>query len=158
MKEGAKVKMRLFQSIVTSATGLTAERLRMDIIAGNIANAKTTRTGRVEANGDQIPYRRKLPVYAERSPASSFQDILGKEMAAGNGVDVQAIVEDQSDFKLEYNPHHPDANAEGYVRMPNVDTVVEMVDLISASRAYEANVAAINAAKAMAMKALEIGS
>jgi len=149
--------MRLFQSIVTSASGLTAERLRMDIIANNIANANTTRTGKLEANGDQIPYRRKVSVFAPREPAPSFQDALNKEMSVGNGVRVEGIREDQSDFKVVYDPHHSDANASGYVRLPNVDSVTEMVDLISASRAYEANVTAINTAKSMAMKALEIG-
>jgi flagellar basal-body rod protein FlgC len=147
--------MKLLRSIETSASGLTAQRLRLDIIANNIANASSTRTGKLEANGDQIPYRRQRPVFAARPPVTSFRDELAK--AVGNGVRVIAIEEDPSEFKMVYDPHHPDANADGYVRLPNVDTVVEMVDMISASRAYEANVTAINAAKSMAMKALEIG-
>jgi len=142
----------LFGSFNISASGMTAQRLRMDVIAGNIANVNTTRTE------DGGPYRRKIPVFRERTP-SPFKTLLHKEMTtdAGNGVEVVRIAEDQSPFKMIYNPSHPDANLDGYVAMPNVDITTEMVDMIDASRAYEANVTALNSSKNMALKALEIG-
>ncbi|NLT95118.1 MAG: flagellar basal body rod protein FlgC [Clostridia bacterium] len=144
--------MSLFSTFKISASGLSAERLRMDIIADNISNAETTRT----PQGG--PYRRKMVVF---SPYRSFENILKKEMKVSQGVKVEKIVEDKSPFKLVYNPEHPDAikegNQKGYVAMPNVDIFKEMVDLIGATRAYEANVTALNAAKSMAYKALEIG-
>lgn len=145
--------MGIFDSINISASGLTAERLRMDIISQNIANANVTRT----ANG--TPYRRKMVVFQEAEMNEPFSSYLSK--AKGNfkksGVKVSSIVEDQSEFKLVYNPGHPDADANGYVRMPNVDIMIEMVNMISATRAYEANVTSINSTKSMIMKALEIG-
>lgn len=145
--------MSFFNSINVSATGLTAERLRMDLISENIANANVTRT----ASG--TPYRRKVAVFRAQE-ANSFQQLLEVAKGAkglGNGVEVAGIVEDQSPFKKEYNPNHPDADEEGYVSLPNVEVVNEMINLISASRAYEANITAVNTTKAMAMKALEIG-
>ncbi|HHY13606.1 MAG TPA: flagellar basal body rod protein FlgC [Thermoanaerobacterales bacterium] len=144
--------MGLFSSIDISATALTAERLRMDIISNNIANVNTTRT----ENGQ--PYRRKMPIFQEK--AGSFQDILLRKQQSNQnrGVRVVGIKEDVSPFRLVYDPEHPDADKEsGYVKMPNVHIVKEMVDMISASRGYEANVTAINTAKSMTMKALEIG-
>lgn len=145
--------MSFFNSINVSATGLTAERLRMDLISENIANANVTRT----ASG--TPYRRKVAVFRAQE-ADSFQQMLEVAKGArglGNGVEVAGIVEDQSPFKKEYNPNHPDADEEGYVSLPNVEVVNEMINMISASRAYEANITAVNTNKAMAMKALEIG-
>ncbi len=145
--------MNFFKSMNVSASGMTAQRLRMDIISRNITNASTTRT----AAG--TPYRRQMAVFSEVR-ANSFDNFLKHAMgsvAVGNGVEVEKIVEDMSPFKLQYNPGHPDADAEGYVQMPNVDTVTEMINMISATRAYEANVTALNNAKSMAMKALEIG-
>ena len=143
--------MSIFNTIKISATGLSAERLRMDLIADNIANAETTRTDSGQ------PYRRKMAVF---TPQRSFESVLQKELVS-QGVKVQAIVEDQSPFKMVYKPEHPDAIQEGpqkgYVAMPNVDMVKEMVDMITATRAYEANATALNAAKSMAFKALEIG-
>ncbi len=142
----------MFNSINVSASGLTAERLRMDLIARNIAGANITRT----ASG--TPYRRKIPILREKS--NSFETILNKALRkadSGGGVEVLRVEEDPSPFKQIYNPAHPDANDKGIVLMPNVDTVTEMVNLISATRAYEANVTSINTAKGMAMKALEIG-
>jgi len=136
----------LFRSFDISASGLTAERLRMDTIANNLANVNTTRTAR---GG---PYRRQMVVFEER-----LAQVMGRGGLRGAGVRVRRIVEDDDPPRLEYNPHHPDANEEGYVAMPNVNVVTEMVDMISASRAYEANIAALNAAKAMALNALEIG-
>lgn len=146
--------MSIFKSMNVSATGLTAERLRMDIISKNIANANTTRT----IAG--TPYRRQMVVFQEQGNENDFETMLRKAQgqgSIGNGVEVSEIVEDQSDFKRVYNPGHPDADDEGYVLMPNVDVVVEMINLMTASRSYEANVTAMNSSKSMAMKALEIG-
>ena len=151
--------MSLFQGMNTSASALTANRLRMDTIASNIANAESTRANFV--NGAWQPYKRKM---VELSPktSESFDNFL--QAAVGNvsgrgveqGVRVTAIQEDNTPFKRVYDPSHPDADTEGYVLMPNVDPMKEMVDLISASRSYEANVTAFNATKSMMMKALEI--
>ncbi|MDU2066192.1 MAG: flagellar basal body rod protein FlgC [Sporomusaceae bacterium] len=146
--------MGMFGAIDSAASGLTAERLRMDVISNNIANVNTTRT----AEGG--PYRRQLLVFEPRSSGDSFSDILtGKLGQSGEnaGVKVVGITKDQSPLRLVYDPTHPDANRNGYVEMPNVNVVTEMVDMITASRAYEANVTTINAAKSMAQKALEIG-
>jgi len=143
--------MGLFQAIDASASGMTAERLRMDVISNNIANANTTRT----AEGG--PYRRQMVVFEPRSEQASFGQLLSQQMDTGDGVRVTGITKDTTPFKLMYDPNHPDANKEGYVEMPNVTIVSEMVDMITASRAYEANVTAANAAKSMAMKALDIG-
>lgn len=146
--------MSIFKSINVSATGLTAERLRMDVISKNIANANTTRT----IAG--TPYRRQIAVFKEQGNVNNFETMLKKakgEFTIGNGVEVSEIVEDQSDFKRIYNPGHPDADDEGYVLMPNVDVVTEMINLMTASRSYEANITALNSSKSMAMKALEIG-
>lgn len=134
-----------------SASALTAQRIRMDVIAENLANINTTRT----ANGD--PYRRRYVVMQQRED-QTFSGVLerAKAQSNGSGVRVTEIRQDQSPFKLDYNPEHPDANDEGYVRMPNVDLVVEMVDMMAATRSYEANITAANAIKAMALKALEI--
>ncbi|MCK8058752.1 MULTISPECIES: flagellar basal body rod protein FlgC [unclassified Fusibacter] len=145
--------MSFFKSMSISASGMTAERLRMDVISRNIANANTTRT----AAG--TPYRRQMAVVNQVN-AGSFEDMLSQatgSIVTGSGVEVSNIVEDQSPFKMVYNPGHPDADEDGYVEMPNVDTVTEMINMISATRAYEANVTSINSAKTMAMKALDIG-
>jgi len=145
--------MSFFKSINVSASGMTAERLRMDIISKNIANVNTTRT----AAG--TPYRRQLPIFREQS-ASSFETMLNQaqgRLTGGNGVEVASIEEDPSAFKRVYNPGHPDADEEGFVNMTNVDTVTEMINMISATRGYEANITALNASKTMVMKALDIG-
>ena len=148
--------MGMFDALNVSATGLTAERLRMDVTAENLANAQTTR------GADGQPYRRKEVVLSEVQ-SGGFGAQLAKAVGAGSasgsqpgGVEVAGITQDQTPGKLVYDPGHPDADAKGYVRMPNVDTVAEMVDLISASRAYEANVTAMNAAKQMFSKTLEL--
>ena len=148
--------MGMFDALNVSATGLTAERLRMDVTAENLANAQTTR------GADGQPYRRKEVVLAEVQ-SGGFGSQLAKAIGAGSasgsqpgGVEVAGISQDQTPGKLVYDPGHPDADAEGYVRMPNVDSVAEMVDLISASRAYEANVTAMNAAKQMFSKTLDL--
>ncbi|MEQ2129551.1 flagellar basal body rod protein FlgC [Caldanaerobacter subterraneus KAk] len=145
--------MNLFSSMDISATGLTAERVRMDVVSQNIANANTTRT--VQGG----PYRRKLVVFKEIQP-DSFQNIFEKVKGkyTGKGVEVVQIIEDeQTPLRRVYDPGHPDADQQGYVSYPNVNIVAEMVDMISATRAYEANVTAFNAAKSMFQKSLEIG-
>lgn len=135
----------MFSILNISASGLTAERLRMDIISGNIANANSTRTE------DGSAYQRRVPVFA-----TILESELGRDCVA-KGVQVVGVIKDNSPYKLIYDPKHPDSNEDGYVEMPNVDVVKEMVDLITASRAYEANVQVINAYKSAAAKALEIG-
>ncbi len=159
--------MGLFGAIDTSASGLTAQRLRLDLIANNIANINSNRTAETTPGGNPIPYRRQMAVFVPRPPEKSFASLFGKtlqEQSVGKGVQVSSVTQDQTPFRLEYNPDSPDAVkvAEpgipvGYVRQPNVNITTEMVDMISASRAYEANVTALNASKSMAMKALEIG-
>ncbi|RPK30281.1 hypothetical protein EDO6_00908 [Paenibacillus xylanexedens] len=128
----------------------------MDVISSNIANAETTRAS--VSNGEAVPYKRKMVVLEPNK--TSFGTMLQNQMrgsGSGDGVRVTEIREDQSPLKPVYDPSHPDANAEGYVFMPNVDIAKEMVDMISASRSYEANVTALNSTKAMISKALEIG-
>ena len=144
----------MFDALNVSATGLTAERLRMDVTAENLANAQTTK------GADGQPYRRKEVVLGEIA-GGGFGAQLSKAMGTGSGaapggVEVEAIAEDATPGKLVYDPGHPDADAKGYVRMPNVDTVAEMVDLITASRGYEANVTAMQTAKQMFSKTLDI--
>lgn len=146
--------MSLFKAIDISASGLTAQRLRMDTISENIANVNTTRT---PAGG---PYRRKVVVFEAREPEKGFGAVFSQalgEQDAGDGVRVVRIAEDNSPFKMVYDPSHPDANAQGYVMMPNVNIVTEMVNMISATRAYEANATAVKSSKDIALKALEIG-
>lgn len=145
--------MSMFQPLNISSSALTAGRLKMDIISSNIANATTTRGKLV--NGEWVPYRRKM-VEVEPKGSAPFSQYLNNEMGA-NGVKVTRIVEDQTPFNPVYDPTNPDANNEGYVMMPNVDITKEMVDLMSASRAYEANVTAFNVGKTMSLKALDIG-
>ena len=143
--------MAFLSSMNISASALTATRLRMEVIAENMAGSNTTRT----ENGD--PYRRKFVVFQERTNDRSFATFFDKAQKAVGGVRVVRIAEDMSDFKLDYNPSHPDADEDGYVRMPNVEVVQEMTDMMAAFRAYEANITAINTMKDMAVKALEIG-
>jgi flagellar basal-body rod protein FlgC len=145
--------MSMFGGLEISASALTAERLRMDVVAENLANAQTTR------GADGQPYRRKEVVLQEQ--AGSFGASLSAAMGGqggskGGGVEVAGIVEDQTPLKQVYDPGHPDADANGYVAMPNVDTVTEMVDLIGAQRAYEANVTAMQAAKQMFTRTLDL--
>jgi flagellar basal-body rod protein FlgC len=148
----------MFDAFDISASALTAERMRMDVTAENLANAQTTRT----ANGG--PYRRKEVVVQEVPQGGGFAGSLKSAMGVGSSgraggassVEVAGIVEDSSPNKMVYDPGHPDANAQGYVAMPNVDSVTEMVDLISSSRAYEANVTALQSAKTMFSKTLDL--
>ncbi|HDQ25937.1 MAG TPA: flagellar basal body rod protein FlgC [bacterium] len=146
--------MGLMNSFAISASGLTAERLRMDVISNNIANVNTTRT--VEGG----PYQRQRVIFEPRGEkmAFLFPAIFDRSKTAGQlqGVRVTQIIDDTAPPRLVYDPGHPDADKEGYVAMPNVNIVKEMVDMISATRAYEANVTAINSAKQMASKALDI--
>jgi flagellar basal-body rod protein FlgC len=146
--------MSLFGGLEISASGLTAERLRMDVTAENLANAQTTR------GADGQPYRRK-EVILQETPGS-FGATLSAAMGGGDngstgGVQVAGVVQDTATpLKRVYDPGHPDADAQGYVSMPNVDTVTEMVDLIGAQRAYEANVTAMQAAKQMFSRTLDL--
>lgn len=143
--------MSVFGALDTSASGMTAQRLRTDIIAQNIANVNTTR----DADGNV--YKRKTVVFEEKS-ATTFSNALSVAIGdKSKGVKVTKIVEDQSDGRKVYDPSNPDADSEGYVTYPNVNTVTEMTNLIDASRSYEANVTAFNATKSMALKALEVG-
>ncbi|MBF0179663.1 MAG: flagellar basal body rod protein FlgC [Magnetococcales bacterium] len=135
-------------SFRVTSSGLSAQRLRLNIIAENLANAQTTRTP------EGGPYKRKDPVFMSKP----FDEMLSREqMAATTGVAVERVHVDERPPRLQYDPTHPDANADGYVAMPNVDPVTEMVNMMAASRAYESNVTVLNASKAMATKALEIG-
>lgn len=153
--------MTIFHSMNTTASALTTQRLRMDVISSNIANVDTTRARQV--NGEWEPYRKKSVVLTEQQEGrfSSFLNVaMGSSSKGnvGNGVKVKEIKENtETPFKLVYDPTHPDANEEGYVQTSNVDLLTEMVDLISASRSYEANITMFNANKAMLTKALEIG-
>ena len=145
--------MGLFQAFNISASGMTAQRFRTDIISENIANVNTTRT----ENGE--PYRRKLVSISEKgvTPFSQFFS-TSRNRAIGNGVKVTRWTEDySSDFIKEYDPSNPDADEDGYVSYPNVNTVSEMTDLIDATRSYEANVTAFEASKSMAAAGLRIG-
>ena len=151
--------MYLMGSLNVSASGMSAQRTRMDIIAQNIANVNTTR----DENGK--PYRRQTVVFAEKND-SNFESFLrsartgisGKADKLGDGVKITGIAEDHvTPMKMVYDPAHPDADEDGYVTMPNVNTVTEMTNLIDATRSFEANVTAFNATKSMAQKSLEIG-
>jgi flagellar basal-body rod protein FlgC len=139
----------LFGSLGVSASGMSAERLRMDVVAENLANANTTR------GADGKPYKRQ-EVLLQQTTGPSFAQVLGGVQSAAGGVQVDGVVSDNSPGRLVYDPGHPDANAAGYVTMPNVDPVTEMTDLITANRGYEANVQALNAAKQMFTKTLDI--
>jgi flagellar basal-body rod protein FlgC len=170
----------MFDAMNVSASGLTAQRLRMDVISQNIANAQTTRTP------EGGPYKRRTVIFQEITENDPFASLFsnavrrsenpqgagrrsnlvatGKTIAMGNspagigmGVRVSRIAKDEAPGILAYDPHHPDADEEGYVRLPNVNIVEEMVNMISASRSYEANITAINTTRAMITRTLEIG-
>ena len=146
--------MGMFDSFSISASGLTAQRYRMDIIAENLANVDTTRTS------DGTPYRRKVVTFEERGEHTTFSRALSQATKhyAGQGVKANGVYEDTwTEMVKAYDPSHPDADENGYVWYPNVNTVTEMTDLIDASRSYEANATAFQASKSMAMKALEMG-
>lgn len=144
--------MAFLNSLNIAGSGLTATRMRMDIINENIANSTTTRT----KNGG--PYRRKTVVFKSIEPQQQFGRILKDKMnQSKGGVIVDKIVEDQSDFNYVYNPSHPDADEKGYVKMPNVNSTQEMLDMMSATRVYDMNINALNSIKSMASRALDIG-
>lgn len=152
--------MGLFDSLDISASGLTAERLRLDLVANNLANAQTTRT---PGGG---PYRRQLPVFQPGGVDTVASGLPGPAgLAAGGaglpgampaGVQVTGVVSDSRPGALRYDPGNPDADANGFVRLPNVDPTAEMVDLVAASRAYQANVTAFQAGKALFQSGIEI--
>jgi len=143
--------MNLLTAMNISATGLAAQRTRMNIVSMNLSNMHTTRT----ASGE--PYRRKIPIFTAMPLKESFgrrlQDNLDRDLEV---VEVTDITEDQSDFKTIFDPSNPDADKFGYVRLPNVNLMEEMVQMLTAKRSYEANIVAINAAKSMALKSLEL--
>ena len=149
--------MGMFTAFDISASGLTAQRYRMDIISQNVANANTTRT----QNGD--PYVRKVVYFEEKGVRGSdtFSHVLNSvsKNYAGKGVKVAKVMEDtKTPQNMVYDPSHPDADENGYVMYPNVNIITEMTNLIDASRSYEANATAFDAAKAMAQQGLQIGS
>lgn len=140
--------MDFLTSLEASASGLYAQRKRMNIIASNLANLETTRT---DKGG---PYRRKMVVMRSKSMAGSFKNIMDRQV---EGVQIEQIIEDKSPFNKVFNPSHPDADKEGYLLKPNVELIVETTNMLMARRAFEANIAAIKAARQMILKALEIG-
>lgn len=146
----------MFSAFNINASGLTAQRYRMDVISENVANASTTRTQ------DGTPYRRKVVTFAEKGTQSSFSAMLGSASRnyhySGQGVKVNGVYEDNTtEMNKVYDPSHPDADDDGYVSYPNVNIIMEMTNLIDASRAYEANSTAFSASKSMALKGLEMG-
>ena len=146
--------MAFLSSLDISASGMTAQRLRLDVAAQNIANIETTRTE------DGTPYRRKVVTFAEKESQTPFSHVLNaaRDNYSGKGVKVSQVQEDSwTDMKMVYDPAHPDADENGYVLYPNVNIVTEMTNLIDASRSYEANATAFNASKAIALKGLEMG-
>lgn len=147
--------MAFLSSLDISASGMTAERLRLDVVSENIANMETTRTESGE------PYRRKMVVF--QAEDESFSSVLrrtwnkGRSGERNGGVIVTQIMDDPTELERVYNPEHPDADANGYVTLPNVDLIKETTDAMAATRSYEADITAFNAVKLMAQKALEIG-
>lgn len=145
--------MGMFSAFDINASGMTAERYRMDIIAQNVANAETTRTE------DGTPYRRKVVVFEEKNSQTPFRTVLRKERDryTGSGVKVTGVYEDQwTEGNMVYDPSHPDADENGYVTYPNVSVITEMTNLIDASRAYQANATAFNASKSIATTGLNL--
>lgn len=144
--------MSLFDALQTSASGLSAQRLRMNLISSNLANVNTTRTP------EGGPYKRKDAVFSANPQQSEFKDALSERLGTQR-VEVQ-VTEIRDDLRppiLKYDPNHPDADANGYISLPNINVVEEMVNMMSASRSYEANVTAIRATKEMASDAMDIG-
>lgn len=147
--------MSIFDSFNINSSGMTAQRFRMDIISENIANANTTRTA------DGTPYVRKVVRFAEKGTATPFSKIFSDKLdhISGRGVKVVQVQDDTwTQMNVVYDPSHPDADENGYVTYPNVNTVTEMTNLIDASRAYEANATAFNASKNLATRGLELGN
>ena len=149
--------MSMFSAFNINASGLTAQRYRMDVISENVANASTTRT----ENG--TPYRRKVVTFEEKGGQTSFSRVLGQAAYnhgyTGQGVKVSGVYEDYAtEMNMVYDPSHPDADENGYVTYPNVNIITEMTNMIDASRAYEANATAFNASKTIALKGLEMAN
>lgn len=147
--------MSIFSAFDTNASGLTAQRYRMDIISENVANANTTRTQ------DGSPYRRKVVTFAEKEGQTPFSRVLNTatDKYSGNGVKVDSVIEDTwTEMTMVYEPSHPDADENGYVEYPNVNIITEMTNLIDASRSYEANATAFTTSKNIAMKGLEMST
>lgn len=144
--------MSIFGAMDVSATGMTAQQLRMDTISENIANVNTTRTA------DGTPYKRKTVLFEEKSyPTFDEALSMANRHNIGKGVKVSRIVEDNTQGNMVYDPGHPDADEDGYVVYPNVNTVSEMTNMIDSTRSFEANVTVLNSTKGMALKALDIG-
>jgi flagellar basal-body rod protein FlgC len=144
--------MNFFDSMQTSASGLSAQRLRMSLVSSNLANTNTTRT---KEGG---PYQRQEPVFASVPVQSAFGDMLKSELGGSpTEVNVVDVVNDSRKPILKYDPLHPDADSQGYVSLPNINVMEEMINMMTASRSYEANVTAISTSKNMVLKALEIG-
>ena len=144
--------MDFFDALNTSSAALSAQRLRMNLISGNLANINTTRTR------EGGPYRRKEAVFAAQALIKPFAEMLAdRQNRYLSTVKVAGVIEDQNPPVMKYDPNHPDADEKGYVALPNINLMEEMVNMISATRGYEANVTALKAAKDMALKALEIG-
>ncbi len=144
--------MNFFDALRISASGLTSQRLRMNVVSSNLANSNTTRT---QEGG---PYRRKDVVFTSQPFRKSFHDMMQSQISGKlSEVKVTGIIDDPKPPIVKYDPQHPDADEKGYVNFPNINIIEEMVNMMSATRSYEANVTAINATKKMAQKALEIG-
>lgn len=144
--------MSVFSAMNISATGMTAQRTRLDVISQNIANVNTTR----DADGNT--YMRKSVIFQEKTYVSFNDALINATGNVGKGVKISKIFEDnETEGRLVYDPSHPDADEKGYVLYPNVNTVTEMTNMIDASRAYEANVTAFSASKSMELKAIELG-
>ncbi|MDD5369956.1 MAG: flagellar basal body rod protein FlgC [Anaerolineaceae bacterium] len=150
--------MSFWNSLQISASGLSAQRLRLDLISNNIANAQTTRTA---AGG---PFQRQDAVFAPQGPGSPLPAAIAARLSHSptrsglvGGVSVAQIITDQTSGSRVYDPSNPDADAQGYVTLPNVNLVVEMTNMLSATRSYEANLSVVEASKRMALKALDIG-
>ncbi len=141
--------MSIFRNMEISSSGLSVDRMKMELISSNIANASTT----VDENGEV--YKRKIPTFKEKF--KTVIDEAGNQNKVGSGVEIREVVEDDSDLKVVYEPEHPDADENGFVTYSNVDVLDEIVDMMKATRSYEANVTAFNSSKTMLLKALEIG-
>ena len=148
--------MGMFDAFNINASGMTAQRYRMDVISENVANANTTRTA------DGSPYRRKVVYFEEKGGQTAFSRVLGEAAYnhgySGQGVKIRGVLHDyDTEMNMVYDPSHPDADENGYVTYPNVNIITEMTNMIDASRAYEANATAFNASKSMAQQGLQLG-
>ena len=144
--------MNFIDALQISASGLTSQRLRMNVVSSNLANSHTTRTP------EGGPYKRKDVVFSAKPLETSFQRMMKSQINEKlSEVKVVGVIEDPRPPVIKYDPQHPDADEKGYISLPNINVVEEMVNMMSATRSYEANVTAVNATKRMALKALEIG-